>query len=146
MIVIQSGFSWGIMLVKVIYITLFLLMSSCYTTIIRHGYPISEVNLWDKIKVGDSENQVIQLIGDPSITEGDVWYYVSYNIYKKRFFSAKEYESLVLKLTFDNETKEVMEVKHIKIEKRELIKLLNKHTPVTGIHDSLLRQFGSKLV
>ena len=134
------------MLARVVYVALFLLMSSCHTTVIRHGYPISEISLWDKVKVGDSENQVVQFIGNPSIVQGNVWYYVSYNVYKKRFFSAKEYESLVLKLTFDPETKEIVEVKNIKTDKRKLMRLLKRDTLATGIHDSFLRQFSNRLL
>ncbi|AAZ68457.1 outer membrane protein assembly factor BamE [Ehrlichia canis] len=134
----------NVMLARVICIALFML-TGCYTTTIHHGYPTSEINLWDGVKIGDLNTQVVQLIGDPCIIEGNVWYYISYSIYKKRFFSAKEYESIVLKLTFDPQTNEVIEVKNIKVDKRNLVKLLKKDTSVTGIHDSLLRKFISKL-
>lgn len=135
----------NVMLARVIFIALFVL-TGCYTTTIHHGYPTSEINLWEGIKVGDLNSQVVQLIGDPCIIEDNVWYYVSYSIYKKRFFSTKEYESIVLKLIFDPQTNEVIEVKNIKVSKRNLAKLLKKNdTSVTGIHDSLLRKLISKL-
>ncbi|MGN7619252.1 MAG: outer membrane protein assembly factor BamE [Ehrlichia sp.] len=108
------------MLARIIYIALFLLISGCSFTVMRHGYPVSEIGLWDKVKVGDSENQVVQFIGSPSIVDGNIWYYVSYNIYRKRFFSTKEYESIVLKLIFDPETKEVVEIRNIKVDKKEI--------------------------
>ncbi|AHX05573.1 smpA / OmlA family protein [Ehrlichia chaffeensis str. Liberty] len=121
------------------------LLSSCHTISIHHGYPASEVNLWNNVKVGDLSSQVIQLIGDPCIIEENVWYYVSYSIYKKRFFSTKEYESLVLKITFDSQANKVTDIQNIKVDRKSLVKLLKKNTPVTGIHDSLLRQFSNKL-
>ncbi|KJV66032.1 MULTISPECIES: outer membrane protein assembly factor BamE [Ehrlichia] len=132
------------MLTRVICIALFLL-SSCGTIVIHHGYPASEVNLWNDIKIGDLSSQVIQRIGDPCVIEDNVWYYVAYSIYKKRFFSAKEYESLVLKLTFDSQTNEVIDVQNITVDRKNLTKLSKKNTSVTGIHDSLLRKFDNKL-
>ncbi|AHX04343.1 outer membrane protein assembly factor BamE [Ehrlichia japonica] len=132
------------MLARVICIALFLL-SSCGTIVVHHGYPASEVNLWNSVKTGDLSSQVIQRIGDPCIIEENVWYYVAYSIHKKRFFSAREYESLVLKLTFDPQTNEVIDVQNIKVDRKSLTKLLRKNTSVTGIHDSLLRKFDNKL-
>ena len=132
------------MLIRVICIALFLL-SGCSTIVVHHGYPVSEVNLWSSVKIGNLSSQVIQLIGDPCIIEENVWYYVAYSIYKKRFFSAREYESLVLKLTFDPQTNEVIDVQNIKVDRKNLTRLLRKNTSITGIHDSLLRKFDNKL-
>ncbi|WP_230957616.1 outer membrane protein assembly factor BamE [Ehrlichia ruminantium] len=125
---------------------LLLLGSGCTLINMHHGYPVSEIGLWNKIKVGDSDSQVTQLLGVPCIVEGNVWYYISYSVYKKRFFSTKEYESSTLKLTFDDQSKKVIEVKNIKINKTQLMQLLKKDTQITGINDSPLRNFGGGLL
>ncbi|WP_065432613.1 outer membrane protein assembly factor BamE [Ehrlichia ruminantium] len=134
------------MIVRIFFMILLLLGSGCTLVNMYHGYPASEMSLWDKIKVGDSDSQVTQLIGVPCIIEDNIWYYVSYSVYKKRFFSTKEYESSMLKLTFDPQNKRVVEIKNLKINRTQVMQLLKKDTQITGINDSPLRRFGRGLL
>ena len=133
------------MIVRILFTVLLLLSSGCTLINMYHGYPFSEINLWNKIKVGDSDSQVTQVLGIPCIIEDNIWYYISYSVYKKRFFSTKEYESSMLRLTFDSQNKKVVEIKNIKVNKTQIIQLLKNDTQITGINDSPLRSFGGGL-
>ncbi|WP_052690357.1 outer membrane protein assembly factor BamE domain-containing protein [Candidatus Neoehrlichia procyonis] len=119
------------------------MFSGCNSYTFYHGYPSSSVILWKNIKVGDSSDTIIRILGNPILKEGNTWFYVSYKIYTNNTFAKRQYSSDLLKLTFDNN--KVLKLEEIKISKRKLYEIYKKSSLVGGINDSFLRRMQLKL-
>ncbi|WP_339045789.1 outer membrane protein assembly factor BamE [Candidatus Mesenet endosymbiont of Agriotes lineatus] len=73
--------------------------------IYEHGYSSLDMKLGDKIKLGDSKEAVVDLLGSPTFTlqyDDETWYYVSSKIKQYRFFQKRKCGSKSLQITFNN--------------------------------------------
>ncbi|UTO56357.1 hypothetical protein [Neoehrlichia mikurensis] len=131
------------MLFRNLIILFIMVLSGCKSYVFYHGYPSSNVVLWKNIKIGDPSSEVVRVLGQPILKEGDVWFYISYKIYTRGAFAKKQYSSDLLKLTFNND--KVFKLEEMKVDKRELYEIYKKSSLVSGINDNFLRSIKVKL-
>lgn len=73
--------------------------------IYEHGYSSLDMELRDKIKLGDNKEAVLDLLGNPTFKSrggNETWYYVSSKIKQYRFFQKRKYSSQSLQITFND--------------------------------------------
>ncbi|MGL9732902.1 MAG: outer membrane protein assembly factor BamE [Wolbachia sp.] len=107
---------------RVLIFLVLLFLVSCTHTIYNHGVSDIRVELWDKIKVGDNKEKVIQTLELPTLVskfDKNVWYYISYKIKQSNFLGKRKYSSKSLQISFDQDDR-VTDIKEINIAERSL--------------------------
>ncbi|OEY86752.1 hypothetical protein BIY23_01805 [Wolbachia pipientis] len=94
--------------------------TGCGNTIYNHGVPQVSLELSEQIKIDDNKEKVIYLLGSPTLSNKNVWYYVSYKIKQANFLGRRKYSSRSIQISFDPDDN-VIEVKKINMSERRLV-------------------------
>lgn len=90
---------------RVLSILFLVLLLSFKPIVYEHGYSSLDMKLRNKIKLGDSKEAVLDLLGSPTFKardDSETWYYVSSRIKQYRFFQKRKYSSQSLQITFNS--------------------------------------------
>ena len=136
-------------ILKIVFTTLFLLLTSCGLKVVENHGQIYEQNVdFEELQVGKtSKKQIVELLGSPSTTSifdnEQSWIYISSEFKKFVFLDGQNTDQKILILSFDKETltkKELLSKKDINdIEYEDTI------TDSRGKKINWLREFFSNL-
>ncbi len=90
---------------RVFSILCLILLLGFKPVIYEHGYSSLDMELRDRIKLGDSKEAVADLLGSPTFSskhDDKIWYYVSSKIKQYRFFQKRKCSSKSLQITFND--------------------------------------------
>ena len=99
----------------------------------------------ESIKVGDSKEKVLRVLGTPNYTSvenegvGDLMIYAQTNRSSRLFLNPKTTEQDVYLFAF-NEKEAVQEIKHLTLDNAQKVAYESKTTPVEGKNLSVLEQ------
>jgi outer membrane protein assembly factor BamE (lipoprotein component of BamABCDE complex) len=124
-----------------------LALAGCAATVAQRGN-VPDAEKLEQIKLGDSKDSVVQLIGSPS-TIGTFtdkrWYYISRKTEKVAFFNPTTIDQQVVEVLFDEQDK-VLEVKKLNLSDAQDVDLVDRKTPTAGktitVFDQLLGNLG----
>lgn len=91
---------------KILFISMLLLISACSSDLfLVHNGNMPAQERVDEIRLGQSKQDVMNILGAPSLTTGlsdDHWIYMASTTKKVAFFRPEELERKVLAISFDN--------------------------------------------
>jgi outer membrane protein assembly factor BamE (lipoprotein component of BamABCDE complex) len=91
---------------KILFISMLLLTSACSSDLfLVHNGNMPAQERVDEIRLGQSKQDVMNILGAPSLTTGlsdDHWIYMASTTKKVAFFRPEELERKVLAISFDN--------------------------------------------
>lgn len=91
---------------KILFISMLFLTSACSSDLfLVHNGNMPAQEKIDEIRLGQSKQDVMNILGAPSLTTGlsdDHWIYMASTTKKVAFFRPKELERKVLAISFDN--------------------------------------------
>lgn len=92
---------------KMLFISILLLTSACSNDLfLVHNGNMPAQEKVDEIRLGQSKQDVMNILGAPSLTTGlsdDHWIYMASTTKKVAFFRPEELERKVLAISFDND-------------------------------------------
>lgn len=92
---------------KMLFISILLLTSACSNDLfLVHNGNMPAQERVDEIRLGQSKQDVMNILGAPSLTTGlsdDHWIYMASTTKKVAFFRPEELERKVLAISFDND-------------------------------------------
>ena len=92
---------------KILFISLLLLTSACSNDLfLVHNGNMPAQERVDEIRLGQSKQDVMNILGAPSLTTGlsdDHWIYMASTTKKVAFFRPEELDRKVLAISFDND-------------------------------------------
>lgn len=97
----------------------------------------------EKIKIGETKDTVIAVLGLPSSVNAfdeNSWIYMSSDIKKMAFFAPEEKERNILHITF-NQSGEVSDIKFLSLEDGKKIKVEKDQTEVKGQRIGFFRKY-----
>lgn len=124
-----------------------LALSACSATVAQRGN-VPDPEKLEQVKLGDTKDNVVQLIGSPS-TIGTFtdkrWYYISRKTEKVAFFNPTTVDQQVVEILFDEQDK-VLEVKKLNLDDAQDVAVVDRKTPTAGksitVFDQLLGNLG----
>jgi outer membrane protein assembly factor BamE (lipoprotein component of BamABCDE complex) len=120
---------------------------SPFTTVIRHGYIVSQDQL-DQVPIGSSKEQVDFVLGTPSTTAtfgNEVYYYISQTTETTAFLAPKVTDQRILAVYFDDDRR-VSRMANYGLQDGRVIDFIGRKTPTSGAEVTLLRQIFSSAV
>ena len=91
---------------KMLFISILLLTSACSNDLfLVHNGNMPAQEKVDEIRLGQSKQDVMNILGAPSLTTGlsdDHWIYMASTVKKVAFFRPEELDRKVLAISFDN--------------------------------------------
>lgn len=91
---------------KILFISMLFLTSACSSDLfLMHNGNMPAQEKIDEIRLGQSKQDVMNILGAPSLTTGlsdDHWIYMASTTKKVAFFRPEELERKVLAISFDN--------------------------------------------
>lgn len=119
-----------------------LALAGCAATVAQRGN-VPDVEKLEQIKLGNSKDDVVQLIGSPS-TIGTFtdkrWYYISRKTEKVAFFNPTTVDQQVVEVVFDENDK-VLEVKKLNLADAQDVDVVDRKTPTAGKTITVFDQF-----
>lgn len=118
-----------------------LALAACSPTIDNRGALLKPEQL-EKVHAGQSEDDVMAILGTPSSTMNygeDVWLYISSKVKQEAFFKPEETERTVVSVYFDKDGK-VREVKKTGLKDGQDVDMVSRETPTAGKDMSILEQ------
>lgn len=107
---------------------------------IQHGYQLDERAL-EQVKVGNSAEQVLVVLGTPSTTStvgGDAWYYISQKTQRSLAFQdPKIVDQRIVAVYFDK-SKKVNRVANYGLQDGQVFDFVSRTTPTGGKEQSFL--------
>ena len=107
---------------------------------IQHGYQLDERAL-EQVKVGNSAEQVLVVLGTPSTTStvgGDAWYYISQKTERSLAFQdPKVVDQRIVAVYFDR-SKKVNRVANYGLQDGQVFDFVSRTTPTGGKEQSFL--------
>ena len=107
---------------------------------IQHGYQLDERAL-EQVKVGNSAEQVLVVLGTPSTTStvgGDAWYYISQKSERSLAFQdPKVVDQRIVAVYFDR-SKKVNRVANYGLQDGQVFDFVSRTTPTGGKEQSFL--------
>lgn len=125
----------------VISLLFLLALSACVTHEQHRGY-MTEASRFDKVKTGDTKEEVIAVLGSPSTTATfgeDTWYYISMKTASSAFSTPKVVDQNIVAISF-NERGIVEEIKHTSAEDRRNIAISDEETTTEGNSITVMEQ------
>jgi outer membrane protein assembly factor BamE (lipoprotein component of BamABCDE complex) len=123
-----------------------LALSACAATVAQRGN-VPDVEKLEQVKLGDTKDSVVQLIGSPS-TIGTFtdkrWYYISRKTEKVAFFNPSTVDQQVVEVLFDEQDK-VLEVKKLNLADAQDVDVVERKTPTAGKTITLFDQLVGNL-
>ncbi|ABD45693.1 lipoprotein [Neorickettsia sennetsu] len=93
-----------------------LLLSACAEKTAIHGYLVES-----PIKIGERKEVVRVMSGDPTLIDGETWYYVRIATHSDTIGIRKSYSSNVMKVVFENDV--VSDIQKINIPKEKALRM-----------------------
>jgi len=123
-----------------------LTLTGCTATVAQRGN-VPDTEKLEQIKLGDTKDNVVQLIGSPS-TIGTFtdkrWYYISRKTEKVAFFNPTTVDQQVVEVLFDEQDK-VLEVKKLNLADAQDVDVVDRKTPTAGKTITVFDQFVGNL-
>jgi len=121
-----------------------LFLSACTVEVANRGYDF-EIAPLEKLKVGQTREEVQTLLGSPSSTSSfkdDSWYYISKKIAQKSFFKPETMEQKVIIVSFDHDR--VTKVEELDKNDVKTVILSENKTGSSGYETGFMREvFGN---
>ncbi|KYH12332.1 hypothetical protein [Neorickettsia sp. 179522] len=100
-------------------VCLLLFLSACAQKTIIHGYLVE-----NPIKLGERKEVVRIMSGDPTLIDGETWYYVRITTRSDSVGVRKSYSANVIKVVFVNDV--VSDIQKADIPKEKVLKMAKK--------------------
>lgn len=125
-----------------------LLVSGCSTQktnewFVSHNGNMPTGERVSQIKVGDSRDDVRQVLGSPSVVvafDKNTWLYMSSDIKKVAFFAPEEVDRDVLAIRFSDNGR-ITEIDHLTLADGEKVKIVSDTTPSYGQKQGFFRRY-----
>ena len=138
----------GLRIVAVAALTAGLAGCLGYDGDIQHGYQLDERAL-EQVKVGNSAEQVLVVLGTPSTTStvgGDAWYYISQKTERSLAFQdPKITDQRIVAIYFDPK-KKVTRIANYGLQDGQVFDFVSRTTPTGGKEQSFLANALSNLL
>ena len=86
--------------VKTLFLLSFMFLASCHNQIHKHGYNVEDKNIKEFVVNKTTINQVIDIVGEPTVKESDKTFLYLWQEYQQKiFFDPKLTDQRVMQLT-----------------------------------------------